>query len=366
MRATGFGDSAVPMTDSRSVEVIVVGGGQAALAAGYYLRRAGIPFVILDSSHKPGGAWQQGWDSLRLFSPAEYSPLPGWWMPQQEGEKYPTAQHVVKYLGDYERRYSLPVVRSVQVESVRRDRDGFAVETNAGNWRAQYVISATGTWGAPFLPDCPGREEFTGEQLHTVDYRSPEPFRDKRVVVVGGGNSATQILAEVSLVADTKWVTQREPRFMPDDVDGRVLFDVASQREAAQRAGITAPGVAALGDVVMVPSVLAARDRGVLVAAPMFERLTPTGIAWADGTHWPCDAIIWCTGFQPVLDHLAPLGLTYEHGRPKTIQGTRSADQPALHLLGYGDWTGTASATIVGAGRTAKQVVAEIVYDMQQ
>lgn len=366
MTATDLGGASDPVAGSRSVQVIVIGGGQAGLAAGYYLRRAGIPFVILDSGHKPGGAWQHGWDSLRLFSPAEYSPLPGWWMPPQEGEKYPTAQHVVEYLTEYERRYNLPVARSVQVESVQRDRGRFTVETNAGNWRAPYVISVTGTWGAPFLPDYPGRAEFAGDQLHTVDYRSPEPFRDTRVVVVGGGNSAAQILAEVSLIAETKWVTQREPRFMPDDVDGRVLFDVASQREAAQRAGITAPGVAALGDIVMVPSVLAARDRGALQTAPMFERLTPTGIAWADGTQWQCDAIIWCTGFQPVLDHLASLGLTYEHGRPKMIQGTRSADMPGLYLLGYGDWTGAASATLVGAGRTAKHTVAEIVSDLQE
>src|SRR5699024_6139690 len=114
------------------------------------------------------------------------------------------------------------------------DSDGFVVETSHGIWRAKYVISATGTWGAPFVPKYPGASEFAGEQLHTVDYRSPEPFRDKRVVVVGGGNSAAQILAEVSMVADTTWVTQRAPRFMPDDVDGRRSEErrVGIEREA--------------------------------------------------------------------------------------------------------------------------------------
>lgn len=361
MTATGSPLSSGLIAGERRIDVVVIGGGQAGLAAGYYLRRAGLSFAILDSGLEPGGAWLHGWESLRLFSPAEYSPLPGWWMPPQEGEKYPTAAHVVGYLAEYERRYDLPVHRPVRVERVDRDSDGFVVETSHGIWQAKYVISATGTWGAPFVPKYPGASEFAGEQLHTVDYRSPEPFRDKRVVVVGGGNSAAQILAEVSMVADTTWVTQRAPRFMPDDVDGRVLFDVASQREAAKRAGISAPGVSALGDVVMVPSVKAARDRGVLHRAPMFERFTPDGIAWDGGTELRCDAIIWCTGFQPVLDHLAPLGLTFEQGHPKTAQGTRSVDVPGLHLLGYGDWTGAASATIVGAGRTAKLAVAEII-----
>lgn len=358
--------SSQPLSAPRSFDVIVIGGGQAGLAAGYYLRRAGLSFIILDGAGHPGGAWQYGWDSLRLFSPAQYSPMPGWWMPKQEGEEYPTATHVVDYLTEYERRYELPVLRPVQVEAVRRDEHGFVVSSDHGTWHAPYVVSATGTWGAPIIPTYPGSDEYLGEQLHTVEYPSPQPFRGKKVAVVGGGNSATQILAEVSLVAETKWVTLREPRFMPDDVDGRVLFDVATQREAAKRAGISEPGVSALGDVVMVPSVLEARERGALQRLPMFESLTPAGIRWADRSHWPCDAIIWCTGFAPVLDHLLPLGLTYDAGNPVTVQGSQSADEPGLQLLGYGDWTGTASATIVGAARMAKHAVSLIVSQMEQ
>lgn len=347
-------------TDDSPFDVIVIGGGQAGLAAGYYLRRAGLSFVVLDDAPRSGGAWQYGWDSLRLFSPAEYSPLPGWRMPRQTGEEYPTAAHVVAYLTEYERRYELPVRRPVRVHGVHRDLDEFVVETDHGAWRAGHVISATGTWGAPYLPAYPGSAEYSGIQLHTVDYRSPEPFRGGRVVVVGGGNSAAQILAEVSTVADSCWVAQRPPRFMPDDVDGRVLFDVASRREAARRHGVESAGVAALGDVVMVPSVREARDRGVLQVRPMFQRLSADGAAWADGDEWQCDAIIWCTGFGPTLDHLAPLELSVHHGRPMIV-GTRSADDPRLHLLAYGDWTGYASATIVGAGRTAKLAVTDIV-----
>ena len=176
---------------------------------------------------------------------------------------------------------------------------------------------------------------------------------------MGGGNSAAQILADVSTVAATTWVTQRPPRFMPDDVDGRVLFDVATRREAARRAGTDSDGVSGLGDIVMVPSVREARDRGVLQAHPMFDRLTRVGVAWNDGTEQPVDAIIWCTGFRPTLDHLAPLGLEVQNGVPKTV-GTRSVDESRLYLLGYGDWTGSASATLIGAGRTAKATVAEI------
>ena len=341
-------------------DVVVIGGGQAGLAAGYFLRRAGADFAILDSRSEPGGAWRAAWPSLRLFSPAEHNPLPGWPMPRQRGAEYPTVDHVVDYLTRYEQRYELPVHRPAHVTGVYDEGEHLAVRTDRGTWRASAVISATGTWGSPYVPAYPGQREFAGRQLHTASYRHPEEFRGQRVVIVGGGNSAAQILAEVSAVADTTWVTRREPRFMPDDVDGRVLFDVATGREAARRAGSAdASGVAALGDIVMVPPVLGARERGALRAEPVFTHLTRNGVGWSDGTERRADAVIWCTGFRAGLQHLRPLRLRRRDGVVPT-EGTRSVQEPRLHLLGYGDWTGAASATLIGAGRTAKSAVAEI------
>lgn len=347
------------MTSERVTEVVVIGGGQAGLAAGYFLRRAGTDFVILDVAARPGGSWPEYWDSLRLFSPAGHSMLPGWWMPEEEGHEYPSAAHVAWYLSEYERRYELPVRRPVRARSVERADGWLRVRTDQGALTARHVISATGTWGAPYTPDFPGREEFRGEQRHTTDYHRPEAFAGQRVAVVGGGNSAAQILAELSLVADTTWLTSRPPRFMPDDVDARALF--------ARATGYVRDGAVdtSLGDIVVVPSVRRARDRGDLKAEPMFERLTPTGAMWADGTEADFDAILWCTGFRPVLDHLAPLGVCDQRGRI-AVEGTRSRAEPRLHLLGYGDWTGPASATLIGAGRTAKAAVAEIVRSLDQ
>ncbi|MFI6162973.1 ArsO family NAD(P)H-dependent flavin-containing monooxygenase [Micromonospora haikouensis] len=338
-----------------SCDVVVVGGGQGGLAAGYYLRRAGLDHVILDAQSQPGGAWRHGWDSLRLFSPAQHSPLPGWAMPHQDGEDFPTAGHVVAYLRAYEQRYDLPVRRPVRVHEVRPAGEGLAVETDTGRWLARYVISATGTWECPYVPDVPGRAEFTGRQLHTVHYTSPDEFRGQRVMVVGGGNSAAQILAEVSRVAEVTWVTARPPRFMPDDVDGRVLFEVATRTAAGGPGG----SVSDLGDIVMVPSVRDAREREVLRARPMIARLTAHGACWPDEAEQPYEAVIWCTGFRPNLTHLAALLPSYQQGKVAT-HGTRSVDEPRLYLLGYGNWTGPASATLIGVGRTAKATVADI------
>lgn len=347
-------------------DVVVVGGGQAGLAAGYYLRRAGADFAILDGGARPGGSWGEYWDSLRLFSPAAHSMLPGWWMPEEEGREYPSARHVAGYLAAYERRYDLPVRRPVTVTGVEREPGGLAVRADAGTWHARHVVSATGTWRAPYVPDVPGRDGFGGRQLHTAEYRDPDEFAGRRVVVVGGGNSAAQIIAELSRVATTTWTTARPPRFLPDDLDGRALFALATRRRravGADRAEEGADDLGDLGDIVVVPTVREARARGALAARPMFDRITRTGVAWDDGTTLDCDALLWCTGFRPVLDHLVPLVSSAREGRV-AVNGTRAVEEPRLTLLGYGAWTGFASATLIGAGRTAKAAVAGIVDDL--
>lgn len=343
--------------------VVVVGAGQAGLATGYHLRRAGLvahdDYVLLDRSERPGGAWPEVWDGLRLFSPAEHSSLPGRPMPPTR-DGYPPAAHVAAYLAEHERRYDLPVVRPVTVTAVERVADGTAllVRTDRDTYRAQAVVSATGTWRRPFWPAYPGAGEFGGTQLHAASYRRPEPFAGQRVVVVGGGNTAAQVLAEVSTVAETRWVTLREPRFMADDVDGRVLFAAATRRVQGDDTG-----VAGLGDVVVVPTVREARERGALRREPMFDRLVPGGVAWDDGRTEPADVVIWCTGFRPVLDHLRPLRLRDRRGRVATDPDhpTQSVAEPRLHLVGYGDWTGPASATLIGVGRTARDAVSRVV-----
>lgn len=360
-------------TVPQDVDVAVIGGGQAGLAVGFYLQRAGLApgehFVILDAAESPGGAWPRMWEGLRLFSPSSFSSLPGWMMPPWDdaARGYPPRSHVVDYLTRYEARYGLRVLRPYAVRSVSRpdDRpDGrLAVEADGLTVRARLVVSTTGTWDRPFWPRYPGMATFRGRQLHAAGYRVPDEFAGQRVMVVGGGNSAAQILAEVSEVADTLWAVARPPRFLPDDVDGRALFAAATARIQALREGREHDGVAGLGDIVMVASVVAARERGVLDPLPMFARLTRDGVTWAKGRQEPVDAVIWCTGFRPALQHLRPLGLRNEAGRVSVggAAGTQAAEEPRVFLVGYGDWTGPASATLSGVGRSARDTVAAIV-----
>ncbi|MFB9776543.1 ArsO family NAD(P)H-dependent flavin-containing monooxygenase [Brevibacterium otitidis] len=341
------------------VDVAVIGGGQAGLAVGYYLRRAGLSFVILDDQEVPGGAWRHVWSSLRLFSPAEYSSLPGRLMPRTSGGN-PDADHVIRYLADYEERYSLPVVRPVRVAQVIPTSEGFQLLTGAGDWRARAVVNATGTWSQPFWPSMQGQRNFRGSQMHSADYRGPGKFKGQSVLVVGGANSAAQIAADLARAATLTWCLRGAPRYLPDDVDGRELFRVASQRVRALAAGKPDPGgVADLGDIVAVPPVKEARDAGLLIPHPMFERFTREGVVWSDGSARRVDAVIWCTGFRPALRHLRKLDIRESDGTIR-LDGTASPRIPGLYFVGYGDWTGPGSATLVGVGSPAKATVGAI------
>jgi len=344
------------MTRDKIYDVIIIGGGQSALACGYFLEREKLDYVILDDQPKSGGAWQHAWDSLTLFSPSEYSSLPGWMMPKSEG-KFPSRKEVIAYLIAYELRYKINVIRPVYVTEVKRLPDHFKVNTINGDYYSKAIISATGTWGKPFIPDIQGKDLFQGEQIHSAHYRNAEEFRGKKVLIVGSGNSGAQVLAEVSKVAITKWAVQTEPEYLPDEVDGRVLFDVASAKYHAMQSGTTFDaGQYSLGKIVMVPPVVEARERDALKFKPSFKSIDEEGVVWPDGNHEKFDAIIWCTGFRSATDHLRPLNILDLNGKALTNE-TKVEAVHGLFLVGYGNWTGFASATLIGVGRSARKTV---------
>lgn len=340
------------------VDIAVIGGGQAGLATGYYLRRAGLDHVILDRQDAPGGAWQATWPSLRLFSPSAHSSLPGWPMPDHP-DIFPPVQHVVEYLTEYERRYEMPVEHGVTVEDVEAAEDGLRVTTDHGFVLAQHVVNATGTWAAPFVPQVDGAMSFRGRQLHSAHYRGPQDFEGLRVAVVGGGNSGVQITADlIDHARKVSLVSIGRLRFLPDDVDGRHLF-----AEATAALGRPQDAEAAfVGNIVALPQVRQARARGALRLRAMFDRMTPDG-AVIGRDHLDLDAVIWATGYRPALRHLRSLGLRTASGIPE-VERNRSVKDPRVSFIGYGDWTGPASATLIGVGRTARALVAELAEEL--
>lgn len=335
-------------------DTIIIGGGQAGLSAAYFLKRYHVDYLILDDQPSAGGSWNQTWDDLHLFSPSEFSSLSGWQLPTTK-ETYPTKNEFLAYLAAYEKKYDFPIHHHELVSDVHYEKGLFTIFTNEQHYQCKTVISATGTAKSPFIPPYAQRAKFEGRQIHSINYKNAHSFANKKVLIVGGGNSGAQILAEVSKVAHTTWVTKTPPHFLPDDIDGRYIFDQANAQFYGKP---TQGGAKSLADIVMIDSVKEARSRGVLHAKAPFDRFYAHGVVWPDGQEEPFDAVIWCTGFKAALHHLKGLNIV-EQGRV-SVNGTQSTQCPGLFLVGYGNWTGYASATIYGVGKTARQTAKDI------
>lgn len=338
-------------------DVVVIGAGQAGLSAAYFLRKAGLEFVVLDRNPGPGGAWQHRWPSLRLDKVHGFHDLPGMAFHEQD-ERRMASEVVAGYFDRYERAFDLPVLRPVEVRAVRDAGERLIVESADDSWAAHSVINATGTWTRPFWPHYPGQETFTGRQLHTAGYRGPEEFRGQHVLVVGGGTSAVQLLIEIADVASgTTWVTRRPPVFTDVEFGAELGREAVAKVESRVRAGLPPTSVVSVTGLMRTPQVRDAEARGILVRQPMFDRITPTGAVWPDGTEQRVDVILWATGFRAALDHLAPLHLR-EPGGGIRMDGTRVVAEPRLHLVGYGPSASTIGAN--RAGRAAVRVVRQL------
>jgi cation diffusion facilitator CzcD-associated flavoprotein CzcO len=340
------------------VEVAVIGAGQAGLSTAWFLAARGFAahreFVVLDANDAPGGAWRHRWPSLTMRSVHGLHDLPG--LPMEAADPdAPSSAVVADYFDRYEQELVLPVLRPVQVDAVREDRGGrLRVEAGGAAWRARALVNASGTWTKPFWPRYPGMERFAGRQLHTADYRAAEEFAGQHVVVVGGGHSAVQLLAEISEVATTTWVTRRPPVWREGPFDEEAGRAAVALVEEAVAAGRRPGSVVGATGLVATPAVEAARRRGALERLPMFDRIVPQGLTWADGRLVRADVILWATGFRHALDHLAPLGLRDRAGGIR-MAGTHVAWDPRIHLLGYGP-----SASTIGANRAARRAVRDI------
>src|SRR6185295_12746665 len=162
---------------TEAFDTIVIGGGQAGLAAGYYLKRSGGSFVILDANERIGGSWRtRTWNSLRLFTPARYDGLPGWPFPAASWS-YPTARETADYLEAYAARFELPVRNGLSVDRVTKDGDRFFVECGERRFEAGHVVVATGFYGTPSVPGFADELDPRIVQMHSSEYRDPSQLR---------------------------------------------------------------------------------------------------------------------------------------------------------------------------------------------
>ena len=207
---------------SESFDTVVIGGGQAGLAIGYYLKRQNRRFVILEAGPRVGEAWRGRWDSLRLFTPAKYNGLPG--LPFPGADFYfPTKDEVAEYLERYAQRFELPVRLNAKVDALTR-RDG-RYQLTAGPQRlsAARVVVATGAFRRPRLPAYASELDPALVQLHSSAYRNPTQLPPGSVLVVGAGNSGAEIALEAKASGRRVWLAGRGTGRIPADVLGRLF-----------------------------------------------------------------------------------------------------------------------------------------------
>lgn len=332
------------------LDSVVVGAGQAGLSASYHLSRLGLSHVVLDADASAGGAWQHRWDSLTMHDVHGVAALPDSRTPEDPDGR--ANQVVPAYFAAYEKAHDLPVRRPVRVDQVTSTgrQPGALLVVHAGEqtWTTRTLVNATGTWSHPFVPHYPGAATFAGAQWHPHDYPGAEWFRGRRTLVVGGGASAVQLLGELAPVTETLWVTRREPVWRTDDFTPDVGREVVARVEERVRRGLPPQSVVGVTGLVLREQeqealLLRAYDR-----RPMFDRVEPDGVRWADGTFEPVDAILWATGFRPAIRHLAPLRLRSPLGGI-ALDGTTAVADPRVQLVGYGP-----SASTIGGNRAGR------------
>ena len=340
--------------------VIVVGGGQSGLAAARVLRELHVPTVILEASDRPAGSWPRYYDSLRVFSPAGYSSMPGMPFPGAP-DRYPGRDEVADYLVHYAAGLDVEIQINTRVETIQQDGKGFVVFTEDGRaLRASGIVAASGSFSNPYRPSFPGEEAFAGELTHVAEYRNAAPYAGRRVIVVGAGDSAAQVANELAPVATVTLATRHPVRFIPQRLGGQDIhywlretgFDTLP---AAWLNKIT--GGSVVTDSVGFEQTLA---EGHVDRRPMFIALDGRQVVWSDGQREPVDAIILATGYRPSLDYLRELGALDAYGAPIHVGGI-SSTHVGLVYLGVEFQRSYASNTLRGVSEDARAVIAPLV-----
>jgi putative flavoprotein involved in K+ transport len=327
-----------------TVDVIVVGAGQAGLAIGWYLARLGLRFQVLEASAELGRSWRSRWDSLTLFTPAQYDALPGMPFPAP-ADTYPTKEPVADYLRAYADAFRLPVRLNSRVTSLSRSGDGFEVRTADETFSARRVVVATGPFQVPFVPPAAGGLDSAVTQLHSADYRNPQALPDGPVLVVGGGNSGLQIAEELSASRRVDVSIGTSPPMLPQRLAGRDLFwwltrlglmRVPAESRLGRR-------VQARGEFVIGTSRRQLKRAGVTFR-PRLVGADGRTVRFADGSTLDVGVVVWATGYRSDYSWISVPGVV-RNGRVAHRRGV--TDVPGLYFLGL-SWQHTRGSALLG------------------
>lgn len=348
------------MSTDRVFSTVVIGAGQAGLAAGYYLAQRQDHFIILDGYEHVGDAWRNRWDSLTLFTPAKFDALPGCSFPAPP-DAFPTKDAAADYLAAYAQNYGLPVRTGVWVDRLETaDQDGYHIYAGGQRFQARRVIVATGAYQSPYTPAFAGDLHAGIVQLHSHSYRNPTELPQGRVLVVGAGNSGVEIAIELAKTGRQVWLSGRDVGRIPADklgryFDGRpywwfisTILSVRTPIGRKMKTSITRHGNPLIHlnrkDALQAGVQLIGRMAGVTNGQPV-----------VDGERLDVQAVVWATGYRPDFSWIH-LPIFDDFGLPHHVRGV-VALAPGLSFVGLHFQTALPSALLGGVGKDAQYIV---------
>ena len=355
------------MTSSTEhIDTLVIGGGQAGLAVGYHLTKAGVPFLILDANTRTGDSWRHRWDSLKLFTPNRFNGLPGLPIPGEDWG-FPTKDELADYLESYAEKFQLPIRHDTRVDALTRDDSGFRASAGDFEVRANRVVVAMASYQIPKVPQFAGELDGRIVQLHAADYRNPGQLQDGDVLVVGLGNSGAEISLELARhyrVHLSGKPSAVQP-FRPERLSGRILMPfvgpvllnrVLTKSNPLGRKVHTKmlPKAAPLlrvkpKDLVAAGVKRVGRVTGVVDGYPTLD----------DGSVLDVANVVWCTGFESGFSWI-DLPVFDDEGHVVHRRGV--ADEVAgMYFVGLKFQYSVLSDTLLAAGRDAGYVVDHLV-----
>jgi putative flavoprotein involved in K+ transport len=343
------------------LEVIVIGGGQAGLAIGYFLAHQGRKFAILEAAGEPAAAWRTRWESLKLFTPARYSSLPALPFPG-DPEVYPGRDDVASYLTDYARHFALPVVLDSRVRSVRQAESGYVVELEDRTYTAGQIVIATGPFQVPFVPAIADDLSQDVFQIHSTRYQAPGDLPDDTMLVVGGGNTGFQIAEELSATREVHLSIGSRQKPLPQRILGRDLFWYLDKTGLIRKPRDTRIGrrLQANEDTLIGSSPRSLSRHGVVFHQRALAAAGST-ISFSDRTKLEVRSVIWATGFRldrswidaPIFD---------DAGRVAHQRGVTGS--PGLYFIGL-PWQHTRGSALLGFVKDDAAYIADQIKTFQ-
>jgi putative flavoprotein involved in K+ transport len=344
-----------------NVEVAVVGGGQAGLAMGYYLRQQGRRFVILERADSIAPAWRERWDSLTLFTPRGYSGLPGVPFPG-DPDGYPMRDEVITYLERYAETFELPIELSSGVRKLSAEDGRFVLELDDRTVTADQVVVATGPFQTPFVPKLSEQLDPEVWQVHSTGYRRPTDVPAGMVLVVGGGNTGFQIAKELAATHNVILSVGSKQKPLPQRIAGRDLFWWLTKTHLLSTTVESRLGSKLKDRDTLIGSSPRELGRYGVEPKPRATEVSARTVRFEDGSKLDVDAVIWATGYRPDYSWI-DLPILDSNRRLQHRRGV--TDVPGLFFLGL-TWQWTRGSALIGWVKDDAAFLAERIAALQE